>query len=388
MEAVPPPADRASDRSGGGTTQQSRASERGKRPARGLNQPLELPSDSASIKFYSGETHGGLELAEVWWSGEAHASADRASGAWADSWVSSRQRRRTRLPIVITYVRLARGWVPWTVAMESALLPGQWGLWAAFTMQSGEIIGWMRDGLVCGWFESDDDPDLRAERERRGGNELYELDRHGGVELRDGSGARRGGPRCANDARYVRRYQNALLRADGALVVRPFAEIRALRADMTDGERAACEITYSYDGPSGGSYWGRETHVGGEPSAGGSRKRPAGASPRRRPPRPAPALPEAVAPSATPPQPLPGGGAPPAGSAVPSHYHRWCHETGVDCPTCGNDWIHAWCDVCGATYCTRCAAHAMHRSPASSRPPPYGPMRAGPAAGAAPTGAD
>ena len=57
--------------------------------------------------------------------------------------------------------------------MESALLPGQWGVWAAFTMQSGEIIGWMRDGLVCGWFKGDGDPNLRAERERRGGDELY-----------------------------------------------------------------------------------------------------------------------------------------------------------------------------------------------------------------------
>ena len=162
--------------------------------------------------------------------------------------MSLRQRQRTRLPIIVTYVRLARGWVPWKIAMESALLPGQWGLWAAFTMHSGEIVGWMRDGLVCGWFKGDGDPNLRAERERRGGDELYELDRHGGVELRDGKGARRGGPRCANDARDIRRNQNARLLADGALVVPLFAEIRALRADMSDGERAACEVTHSYDG--------------------------------------------------------------------------------------------------------------------------------------------
>ena len=71
-----------------------------------------------------------------------------------------------------------------------------------------------------------------------------------------------------------------------ALVVRPFAEIRALRADMSDGERAACEVTHPYDGPSGGSYWGSEASADGEPSAGGSRKRPAGASPKRRPSRP------------------------------------------------------------------------------------------------------
>ena len=164
MEAVPSSADRESGHNGGGSTQQPRATAQGKRMARGLKQPLELPRDCANTKFYSGEAHGELELAEAWWSGESHDGADGAGGAWLDPWVSLRQWQRTRLPIVVTYVRLARGWVPWTIAMESALLPGQWGLWAAFTMQSGEIIGWMRDGLVCGWFKGDGDPNLRAER--------------------------------------------------------------------------------------------------------------------------------------------------------------------------------------------------------------------------------
>ena len=206
-------------------------------------------------------------MAEVQWQpGDEH-------GGWLDQWVSPQQRRQTRVPIIVTYVRLSRGWVPWTIAMESALLPGQWGLFAAFHMAGGEIVGWMRDGLLCGLFESDDDPALRKERVDRGGSELYQLDEYGGVMLRDGRGARRGGPRNANEARGVRQYQNARLLMDGALVVLPFKEIRALRADMSDGERRACEITYAYDGRDkkggGDSYWGVDEQ-GGKKSGGDS----------------------------------------------------------------------------------------------------------------------
>lgn len=84
MEAVPSSADRESGRNGSGSTQQPLATALGKRPVRGHRQPLELPRDCASTKFYSGEAHGDLELAEAWWSGESHAGADGACGAWLD----------------------------------------------------------------------------------------------------------------------------------------------------------------------------------------------------------------------------------------------------------------------------------------------------------------
>ena len=214
------------------------------------------------MRYYSGERHGNVELAEVEW------RPGDADGDWLDLWVAPQRRRQTSVPIIVTYVRLSRGWVPWTVAMESALLPGQWGLFAAFRMPIGEIVGWMQDGLLCGLFRSDNDPALMTERASRTSDELYQLDEYGGVVLRDGRGARRGGPRCANDARGMRQFQNARFLADGALVVPPFKEIAALRAGMSDAERRACEITYSYDGSGekGDSYWSHPTSTT-EPTA-------------------------------------------------------------------------------------------------------------------------
>ena len=52
--------------------------------------------------------------------------------------------------------------------------------------------------------------------------------------------------------------QNALLRDDGALVVLPFTEARPMSASMGTAEMKASELTYSYDGPCAGSYWGDE----------------------------------------------------------------------------------------------------------------------------------
>jgi len=221
-----------------------------KRPRRGERQRAELPAEATRRRHFAGAQHGGLDIAEVEWRpGEAEVG-------WLSRWRSAEQLARTSMPVIVTYVLLAEGWVPWTVARESALIPGQWGLWAARPLASGDIVAWMLDGTLCGLFASDRDPALTAARVRQGGGELYLLAQYGGTVLRDGRGSRRGGPRCANDARGRRARQNTILRDDGALVILPFGEVRPLSACMSAAEVKASELTYSYDGPSAGSYWG------------------------------------------------------------------------------------------------------------------------------------
>ena len=70
------------------------------------------------------------------------------------------------------------------VARESELIPAQWGLWAARPLAGGDIVAWMLDGTLCGFFASDRDPALTAARVRQGGGELYLLAQYGGTVLR------------------------------------------------------------------------------------------------------------------------------------------------------------------------------------------------------------
>ena len=236
--------------SGGGAD--AAAAGAAKRPRRGEGRRAELPVAAVRRRYFTGVQHGGLDIAELEW------RPGDAETEWLARWRSAAQLARASMPVIVTYVLLAKGWEPWTVAMESALIPAQWGLWAARPLVGGDIIAWMLDGTLCGLFASDSDPALAAARVRQGGGELYLLAQYGGVVLRDGRGSRRGGPRCMNDARGRRARQNALLRDDGALVVLPFTEVQPMSASMSTAEMKASELTYSYDGPCVGSYWGDE----------------------------------------------------------------------------------------------------------------------------------
>ena len=184
-------------------------------------------ADSSSTvrrRYFAGAQRGGLDIAELEW------PPGDAETEWLVRWRSAAQLARASMQVIITYVLLAEGWVPWTVATESALIPAWWGLWAARSLAGGDIIARMLDGALCGLFTSDRDPALAATRVRQGGGELYLLAQYGGMVLRDGRGSRRGGPRCVNDTRGRRARQTAALRDDSALVVLPFVEARPISA--------------------------------------------------------------------------------------------------------------------------------------------------------------
>ena len=161
-------------------------------------------ADSSSTvrrRYFAGAQRGGLDIAELEW------PPGDAETEWLVRWRSAAQLARASMPVIITYVLLAEGWVPWTVATESALIPAWWGLWAARSLAGGDIIARMLDGALCGLFTSDRDPALAATRVRQGGGELYLLAQYGG----DGTTRRSGQPawRAAVRKRYARAARTA-----------------------------------------------------------------------------------------------------------------------------------------------------------------------------------
>lgn len=208
-----------------------------------------LPS-APRCTIFQGKQHGNNLLAECRW----EAGDGAAAGAFLDRWVGPQEREACGGPIILTLVKLGAGWAPWTLAMESSLLPGQMGLFAARKLGPHDVVAWMRDGIRVG--SANDEAGMAALLQKAGGMEkkyMYMIDGGGeGFVLMDGEGAREGGAKRANDARGLRRGNNAVFHEDGALRVGMWSTgVVERRADMNMRERKDAEVTWSY----GMAYW-------------------------------------------------------------------------------------------------------------------------------------
>ena len=193
-------------------------------PASGAALP-----DAPSYTFYAGDQHGDCRLVELTW--RAWMRVER--GAFADKWISSAERAAlpAHLGVIVTYVDVCGRWVPMTVATASAILPNEWGYFAARKLGGGECIGFMMD--------------TRASH----GASRYHVRMRSGT--RDGAYARAGGPRCANDPHDTRLRANARFYDIGLLAVAPFSEILPLQAGLSACARRRREILWEY----GKRYW-------------------------------------------------------------------------------------------------------------------------------------
>lgn len=208
----------------------------------------ELPK-APRCAVFQGKKHGNNKLAECKW--EVSDGVD--AGAFLDRWVGAEERAQSRLPIVLTLVKFPDGWVPWTLAMESCLLPGQLGLFGARRLETGDIVSWMLDGRRVGVV--DDEDGVEGLMTTVGGvvrKYMYLIQGKGEqYVLMDGEAARDGGAKRANDARGLRKGNNAEFFDDGALRVGTWSVVAELRAGMSAQEKKEAEVTWSY----GKAFW-------------------------------------------------------------------------------------------------------------------------------------
>ena len=208
-----------------------------------------LPVPATRRRVYQDSTTDGHRIAECTWLPSDGADA----GHWLLRWLRTQDLRDATLNVIVTFFDDCGTWVPWTIACESLLLPGQYGLFAACDFGVGETIGFMRDGILGTYGERSDA--LRDEisrlREVDGAHYLYVLPtrQQGRVTLHDGRLSRPGGPRNANDARGSTLWQNCRFMEDGRLLVR--TNISRLRPNATVTQLSRAEILWDY----GPGYW-------------------------------------------------------------------------------------------------------------------------------------
>lgn len=210
-----------------------------------------LPVPTTRWRVYQDSSTAGHRIAECTWLPSDGADA----GRWLLQWVRTDELRCATLNVIVTFFDDEGTWVPWTIARESLLLPGQYGLFAARDFSVGGTIGFMRDGILGTYDERSDA--LRDKignlRDVDGAHYLYVLpaQQRGSVTLHDGRFGRPGGPRNANDGRGSTLAQNCCFMEDGRLLVRGFRDIPRLRSGATDAQRCRSEILWDY----GPDYW-------------------------------------------------------------------------------------------------------------------------------------
>ena len=201
--------------------------------------------------MYDGPEMLGYRIAECAWSPRDGVAA----GRWLRPWFTRQQLLDSPLTIIVTFFDDGARWHAWTIACESTLLPGQYGLFPARDFDETETLGIMRDGLI-GAYTSHSRALQTAIREAQSSGQhryLFVLPstHKDQVTLHDGSLSRPGGPRNANDARgFARVAYNSKFMEDGRLVVTSHA-LRGLRADMSALQRMRSEILWDY----GQEYW-------------------------------------------------------------------------------------------------------------------------------------
>ena len=217
--------------------------------------PSELPVPATHRRIHQDSSTAGHRIAECTWL----PSDGVAAGSWLLTWFQTEElqayAQQAALNVVVTFFDDDGVWRPWTIARESLLVPGQYGLFAARDFSGGETIGFMRDGTLGTYAERsvalrDAIQDLR---DVDGAHYLYVLptSRKGRVTLHDGRFSRPGGPRNANDARDSGLAQNSRFMEDGRLIVRGFQDIPRLRPDVSIAQRSRSEILWDY----GVGYW-------------------------------------------------------------------------------------------------------------------------------------
>ena len=220
----------------------------------------DLPTTATPPIFYSGKLHGNVRLCECWWQ-----PADGvAAGAFLDSWVSPQERTElaaTGFAVVLTLVDLGGSWVPLTIVTRSAMLPDEYGAFAARDVEGGEVIGAVLDGRKLGHGKRESIGYARGlARVPTGQREyVYALQptKDGPLHLYDGRACRFGGPMRANDARGIRAGNNCTLHASGLFCVGRFQSVPRLRAgDSLESKRRA-ELSWSY----GREYWDHPPHA-------------------------------------------------------------------------------------------------------------------------------
>ena len=194
--------------------------------------------------IYKSTDTDGIRIAECRW----QPSEGSDDGRWLDPWISDSQRRATSADtvVIVTFVDVCGKWRPWTIACESACLPGEMGLFAAAPLDGGQLIGYMRDGAHLGVFSERSRQYQEAVLQRIVESKpsyLYTLKAtRNRVSLHDGRTSRPGGPRNANDARGLGVPQNAMFYDNGALHVKPFVTIPRLFPTMRTTQRRRAEI--------------------------------------------------------------------------------------------------------------------------------------------------
>ena len=181
----------------------------------------------------------------------------RSDGQWLLTWLSSDELAAATMNVIVTFEDVNGTWQPLTIACESLLVPGQYGLFAARDFSGGETVGVMRDGAI-GTYRAGSDA-LRGEIQRLQANDgahyLYVLptSKAHTVTLHDGRFSRPGGPRNANDGRDTLP-QNCRFMEDGQLLVRGFQDVARLRPDASQTRRLRAELLWDY----GPDYWSVE----------------------------------------------------------------------------------------------------------------------------------
>ena len=200
---------------------------------------------------YHGPSHGG-RLAELEWSAAEAAHLPEPLIPWFD--LMGLGALPKHLGVIVTYLDHQGEWLPATLATESAVCPGEWGLFAARRLTGSELVGTMCDAAPLG-VTRPGSAHAAAMVAAAGGPQARFLlespagDRH--VRLYDGAACRPGGPRVANDPRGTGRHANCLLLEPYHLYTRPHVTIEPLRPGLSPSQRRARELLWHY----GAAYW-------------------------------------------------------------------------------------------------------------------------------------
>ena len=211
---------------------------------------LDLPVPVARQQLYQDDTTHQYRIAECTW----FPSDGVDAGQWLLRWLTDDELQDATLPVIVTFFDAGGVWHAWTIACESLLLPGQYGLYAARDFIGAEVVGIMRDGFLKTYSaQSALRRDIEQLRAADGAHYLYLLPtrRQDTVALHDGRLSRPGGPRNANDARGSVLAANCRFMEDGCLVIRDFASISRRRPDVSRTQRSRSEILWDY----GEDYW-------------------------------------------------------------------------------------------------------------------------------------
>ena len=224
-----------------------------------LHPPAPLTALPAAplCREYNSPAHGG-RLVELEWTA-AEAAAEAAAALLPEPllpWFDPLELDAlpAHLGVILTYLDHQGAWLPATVVTESAVCPGEWGLFAARRLNGSALVGTMCDAAPLG-ITRPGSAHAAALVAAAGGQHarfLFESPVSGRrVQLYDGAACRPGGPRAANDPRGTGRHANCELWEPYHLYTRPHVTIEPLRPNLSPSQRRSRELLWHY----GSAYW-------------------------------------------------------------------------------------------------------------------------------------